>query len=169
MQLKQMTRMALLLALMIVFQSLRLLIPVPPFVSVFVIGSLVNACLLIAVEMAGWRLALLPAIVAPVVAYMQQLLPLPVLIVPIAAANGAYVLGYKALVEYSRLSAVVLATAAKFVIVYVSVAWLLKYIALPEKLAAMLTMTLGWPQIVTGLFGGMICLVMRKRLQAICR
>jgi hypothetical protein len=154
---------------MIVFQSLRLFMPVPPFVSIFVIGSLVNACLLIAVEIAGWRLALIPAIVAPVVAYMQQVLPLPVFIIPIAAANGAYVTGYMALAERNRLLAVILATAAKFTIIYVAVHGLIKYVALPAKLAAMLTMLLGWPQIVTGFIGGMICLALRKRLQAVSR
>lgn len=164
MELKQMTRLALLVALMLIFQSLRLLLPVPPFVSVFVIGSLVNACLLAAVETAGWRLALVPAVVAPVVAYMQQLLPLPVLIPPIAAANGAYALGYNVLSGRSRLWAVVLATGAKFAVVYLMVRGVLVHIQLPEKAAAILMMTLGWPQIITGLAGGILYLAIRRRL-----
>jgi len=167
MELKQMTRLALLVALMLIFQSLRLLLPVPPFVSVFVIGSLVNACLLAAVETAGWRLALVPAVVAPVVAYMQQLLPLPVLIPPIAAANGAYALGYNVLSGRSRLWAVVLATGAKFAVVYLMVRGVLAHIQLPEKAAAILMMTLGWPQIITGLAGGILYLAIRRRLPGV--
>lgn len=166
MTVKKLTRVALILALMIVAQSLRLIIPVPPFVSIFLIGSLVNACLLTAVEIAGWRLALVPAVIAPIVAYLQQLLPLPLFIVPIAAANSAFVLGYKALEATHRVSAIFLATGAKFAMVYFSVNWLIKYIALPANIAKLLTMTLGWPQIFTGIAGGAIYLAIHKRLSA---
>lgn len=48
-------RGALLLALTLVFQSLRFLIPVPVFLSTFLIGTLVNMCLLVAVEEVGMR------------------------------------------------------------------------------------------------------------------
>lgn len=167
MELKQMTRLALIVALMLVFQSLRLVLPLPPFMSVFLIGSLVNACLLAAVDTGGWRLALIPAAVAPVVAYLQQLLPLPVLIAPIAAANGAYVLGYRALADRNRLGAVALATAAKFAAVYLTVQGLLKYLVLPGNAAAILAMTLGWPQIFTGLAGGAVYFAVRRRLRLI--
>jgi hypothetical protein len=163
MNLKQLTRAALILALMIVFQSLRLVMPVPPFISVFVVGSLVNACLLLAVEFAGWRQALLPAVIAPLVAYLQQMLPLPLFILPVAAANSAYVLGYTVLAGRNRALAVAVATGAKFAIVYFVVAWLTGYVALPGNIADRLTMLLGWPQLITGIIGGMICFAVCKR------
>ncbi|MDU4960776.1 MAG: hypothetical protein E6X17_08975 [Sporomusaceae bacterium] len=163
MNLQQLTRTGLLLALMLLFQSLRLLLPLPPFASVFVIGSLVNACLLLAVEFCGWRPALLPALIAPLAAYLQQMLPLPVFILPVAAANAAYVLGYAALAGRCRPLAVAVATAAKFIIVYFVVAWLTGYVDLPQAVASRLAMLLGWPQLITGIAGGGLCYVVRKR------
>lgn len=167
MKLQQLTRVALMLALMIVFQSLRLFIPLPAFMSIFIIGSLVNACLLITLEIGHWRAALIPAIVAPVVAYMQQLLPLPILIVPIALANAAYILGYQVMAERNKILAIGVATVAKFIILYLTVWGLIQYIAIPANIAKMLTMMLGWPQIITGLGGGMIFFAVRKRLLAV--
>lgn len=157
--LPQLTRTGLLLALMLLFQSLRLVLPLPPFVAVFIIGSLVNACLLLAVEFAGWR----PALVAPLAAYLQQLLPLPLFMLPVAAANAAYVLGYAALAGRSRPLAVSLAIAVKFGIVYCVVTWLTGYVALPAAMASRLAMLLGWPQLITGISGGMIAYAVCRR------
>jgi hypothetical protein len=42
------TRTAILLALAVLFQSLRLFIPIPAEVDQFVVGSLVNLCLIVA-------------------------------------------------------------------------------------------------------------------------
>lgn len=56
---REVVRAALLLALLLVVQSLRFVVPLPPFVSMFAIGTLVNACLLISLEVAGWRLTML--------------------------------------------------------------------------------------------------------------
>ena len=39
-----------LLALMIIFQSIRLVAPLPVFIMIFIVGSTVNACLLLAVN-----------------------------------------------------------------------------------------------------------------------
>ena len=47
------TRTGLLLAATIILQGLRLVIPVPPQVSMFVIGSLVNTCFVLAVLVVG--------------------------------------------------------------------------------------------------------------------
>ena len=88
---KNLTRTGLLLALTLVFQSLRFLIPLPPWMSTFLIGSLVNAALLVALQALGLRSALLIACVTPVVAWLQQLLPLLVFILPVALGNSLYI------------------------------------------------------------------------------
>lgn len=164
MGIRKLSRTALLLALMIVFQSLRLYLPMPVFLSVFIIGSLVNACLLLAAAAGGWKPALALSFAAPVVAYLQQALPLPVFILPVAAANIAYAGGYLILAERQRFMAVLGATAAKFIVIYLTVAGIIRYIEIPGTMAAMLTMMLGWPQWVTGIGGGMIFFAVHKRL-----
>lgn len=160
---RELSRTALLLALMLVFQSLRLYLPLPPFISVFIIGSLVNACLLLAAA-GGWKAAGTLAVVAPIVAYLQQALPLPVLLLPIAAANLAYVSSYLALAAKGSLLAVGAATTAKFIIIYAAVVILIQYAGLSGDMTASLTMLLGLPQWITGFGGGLIFLAVRRRL-----
>ena len=52
---REVVRAALLLALLLVVQSLRFVVPLPPFISMFAIGTLVNACLLISLCNCGER------------------------------------------------------------------------------------------------------------------
>ena len=55
---KNVTRTGLILAVTLILQGLRLVIPIPPQVSMFVVGSLVNACLIVAVLLIGRRAGL---------------------------------------------------------------------------------------------------------------
>lgn len=160
----QLARAALLLALTLVLQSLRLVIPLPPLMSTFLIGSLVNACLLIALELTGPGSALTVAAAAPVVAFLQGLLPLPVFILPVAAANAVYIGVFAAGRRWGRPLAVGLAAAGKAAFLSVAVAWLLTLVHLPPKLAAALTFAMGWPQLVTGVIGGLLAAVVVRRI-----
>lgn len=162
---QRLTRAALLLAIMLIFQSIRLFVPVPPVISMFVIGSAVNACLLLAVERASWRLALVLAVIAPGIAYLQQVLPLPIFILPVAAANSAYVLGYHMGNRFfGYWPAVGIAAVAKAAAMFAIVIWVIQWVELPVKVAAALSAMFGWPQLITGLGGGIIGYVILKRL-----
>ncbi|WP_312421591.1 hypothetical protein [Anaerospora hongkongensis] len=162
---QRLTRAALLLAIMLIFQSIRLFVPVPPFISMFVIGSAVNACLLLAVERASWRLAIVLAVIAPGIAYLQQVLPLPIFILPVAAANSAYVLGYYMGNRFlGYWPAVGIAALAKAAAMFVMVTWVVQWVDLPAKVTAALSAMFGWPQLITGLGGGIIGYVILKRL-----
>lgn len=161
----RLTRAALLLALMIALQSIRLLMPVPPFVSMFVIGSAVNACLLLAVEKLGWRPAVVLAVTAPAVAALQQFLPSPVFIFPVAFANIIYVAGYRLLLRLNRWLAVGGAAGLKMVGMYTAVSLVLEVVQLSDKLAAGLKMMFGYPQLITGTIGGLLCYIIVKRLE----
>ncbi len=158
-------RAALLLALAITFQSLRLLIPVPPFFTTIIIGSLVNACLLVALETAGLFAAAAIALITPLVAYFQGLLFLPVFIPPVALAHLIYVLIYKAVHSRTRRPAAVgLATAVKAAFLFTAFTWLLSYINVPPKLAAAIIFVMSWPQLFTGVMGGVLAAIIVKRL-----
>lgn len=161
---RMLVRAALLLALTLVLQSLRLIIPLPPFFTTFIIGSLINACLLITLETAGLTAALLIAAVTPVVAYLQQLLPLPVFIPPVAAANILYVLLFRAGLTWGRASAIGLAAVGKTVFLYFTFAWLLTLINLPPRLATGLLFVMSWPQLVTAILGGVLATIVVRRL-----
>ncbi len=157
-------RAALLLALTVVFQSLRLIIPVPPFFTTFVTGSLVNACLLVALETTGLVAAVVIALVAPAVAYLQGLLFLPVFVPPVAAGNLIYVLLFRAGLARGRILAIGLAAAGKSAFLFAAFAWLLTLVAVPAPLAAGLMFAMGWPQLVTAVAGGVLATVVCRKL-----
>lgn len=83
---------AVLLALTVVFQNIRLLIGVNP-VSTYLTGTLVNTCLIIAVLMVNVFAGLSISVLAPLVALLQQYAQAPM--VPwIMAGNAALALIY---------------------------------------------------------------------------
>lgn len=82
---------ALLIATAAVLQSLRLILPLPPVLSTFIIGSLVNMMLVITGRMAGMAAACVLTFLLPVLAYMQGQLALPFLIPVVIAGNLLYV------------------------------------------------------------------------------
>ena len=164
MNVKIITRAALLLALTLVFQSLRFFIPVTPFFSTFIIGSLVNTCLFIAVETVGWLPAVMIGVMAPVTAYFQQLLPVPVLIAPVAAGNIILVCMYRAFIT-KRYLAVASAALAKAFVLYYSFLFILPLIRLPAKISEALLFVMSWPQFVTASAGGMLAALLLRRLK----
>ena len=165
---KNLTRTGLLLALTLVFQSLRFLIPLPPWMSTFLIGSLVNAALLVALQALGMRSALLNACVTPVVAWLQQLLPLPVFILPVALGNSLYIWLFSRLrragPEWLAVGSAALGKAAFF---FLAFRGLLSMLELPPALSAAILFVMGWPQLVTGLIGGFIAIYAWRRLERI--
>ena len=167
-KMKNLTRTGLLLALTLVFQSLRFLIPLPPWMSTFLIGSLVNAALLVALQALGMRSALLIACVTPVVAWLQQLLPLPVFILPVALGNSLYIWLFSRLrragPEWLAVGSAALGKAAFF---FLAFRGLLSMLELPPALSAAILFVMGWPQLVTGLIGGFIAIYAWRRLERI--
>lgn len=159
------TRTGLLLALTLVFQSLRFIIPIPVFLSTFLIGGLVNACLLVAVEIVGVKPALLIVLVAPIVAYFQQLLPLPIFIIPVALGNAIYIGVFSIGGGWNSWLRIGIAALSKTVFMYAAFSWLLTLIAIPPKLATGLMLVMSWPQLVTGVVGGILASIIKKRLQ----
>lgn len=159
------TRAALLLALTLLFQSLRLFIPIPAFFSTFLIGSLVNACFLTAAEKTGLIPALLIAAIAPVIAYFQQMLPLPPLIFPVALGNMLYIALYFYTARFRRDLAILLAAAGKAGFLFGAFTWLVHLLAIPPKMATALLFVMSWPQVVTGVIGGVLMLLIIKRIQ----
>ena len=163
----RLTRTGLLLALLLAVQSLRLVMPLPPFITMFGIGSAVNACLLTAALFVGLRAALFMSVVAPIVAWLQQMLPLPVLIVPVAAANMVYVVVFSLLYRQQRHNYLAIAAAApaKMAAMYLAADWLLRLVQLPDAIAKLLRLMFSWPQLVTGVIGGALCLLIVGRLR----
>ncbi|MDU2066006.1 MAG: hypothetical protein E6713_14365 [Sporomusaceae bacterium] len=162
MKLRQLVRGSLLLALALVFQSLRLMIPIPPMFTTFLIGTLVNSVLLFACEMVGLRAALFIAWITPLVAFAQQMLPLPVFILPVALANSVFLLSFYGLRHRASWLRLLGAATLKTVMMYSSFVWLLSFLTLPAPAAKAILFVMSWPQFITGVGGGILALFLVK-------
>lgn len=169
---------AMLLALMLVFQQLRLLLG-NTLVSTIIIGSLVNLVLVVAAGTVGWRGSVVLGILSPVVALIEGHLPLPVLIPFVAAGNIVISVVFE-LVERKKnedkrmWAAVALSSIAKTAALYALIVLFFLGVMLPgmglpaNKAAAMttaLSLSFSWPQLVTALIGGAIAVPVIKRLR----
>lgn len=160
---KKIAYAALCLALAVCVQNLRLVVPLPPFVSMFFIGSLVNMLLLLSARTAGAKYSVLMGFILAAVAFMQGQLPLIFLLPAVGAANGLFAyLGSR--FWQSRLIWLVPFVKAAFL--WGAMLIILKIAALPESKAAALTLMMSWPQLVTGLLGVAIAKFVLKRTAA---
>lgn len=89
---KQMVRGALLIALALVFQSIRVFFPLPPQVNAYFIGTLVHMMLVLAFMLNGMTTALLMALLLPLTAFVQGQIGFPVLIPVVMFGNVLFIL-----------------------------------------------------------------------------
>ena len=165
------TRTAVLVALALVFQNLRIVIGTLPY-SQFVIGSLVNAVLIIAVGSVNVYSGLVVSIITPMVAYLQGQLPFPLLIPIVAIGNALIVVVYYFLQRYNKYVGIIFGSIAKSLFLYLGVQQMLKMIqgTIPDaqftKVSVALSASFSWPQLVTALIGGFIALIVLKMLDS---
>ena len=78
---------ALLVAIAVILQASRLVLPLPPLLTTFIIGTLVNMMLVLCVRLNGFTSAAILSILLPIFAYVQGQLLLPLLIPVVALGN----------------------------------------------------------------------------------
>lgn len=140
------------MALAVIMQSLRLVLPMPPVVSTFIIGTLVNMMLIITSRISGFKAAALLTILLPLLAYMQGQLLLPLLIPVVIAGNMLYVvlLRQKRVFVFNYL----LAPAVKALLMYLGAYIVLSFLQLENSvLVKNILFGMSVPQFVTGLLG----------------
>lgn len=140
------------MALTVIMQSLRLVLPMPPVVSTFIIGTLVNMMLIITSRISGFKAAALLTILLPVLAYMQGQLLLPLLIPVVIAGNMFYVvlLRQKRVFVFNYL----LSPAVKALLMYLGAYIVLSFLQLENSvLVKNILFGMSVPQFVTGLLG----------------
>lgn len=158
------TRTAVLLALTVLFQSLRSLIPIPAQVNLYVIGSLVNLSLIIAAVVVGIKGGLIISVAAPIIAYFQGHLPqiMPLMIVAVALGNAVIVIMVGLLYSKNKYAALISGAVLKFIALYIAVIKIilpLIYPNVPDQVKAMLSVNFSWPQLITAAIGGLLALV----------
>ncbi len=158
---------ALLVALAVVLQASRLVLPLPPLLTTFIIGTMVNMMLVLCVRLNGFTAAAILSVLLPVFAYVQGQLLLPLLIPVVALGN----LLFAYFVERFRVGALayILPPMVKAVSMgatsYVVVAVLgIESVAMQKGILFAMSV----PQLVTG-FTGIVCAkklikVLQKRM-----
>lgn len=161
---KLLVRGALLLALVIVFQSLPLLLPLPPFILIFIIGSLVNATLFIAVKSVNLKTAIIISCVTPIIAFLQGKLPIAPFILVVALGNSLYVVLLSIMDKYNKYSMVIIAALGKTLMLVLGTWLVLSIVILPPPLAKAVSFAMSWPQMITSSLGGLLGLMLLQRL-----
>lgn len=153
-KIKLITRTALLLALTVAFQGIKL--------GQFVTGPLVNAVLYISAYAVGWPGGIFIGAVTPWIALLTGILkPALAPAVPfIMLGNALLVVGFSLLNTFNSYVAVLCASVVKFLILYVSTRFLLQ---LNPAIASALQL----PQLVTALIGGALAMIVISALNSI--
>lgn len=163
------TRTAMLLALTVLFQSLRVIIPfMPANISQYIIGSLVNLCLIVAAVTVGIKGGAIIAMLAPIIAFLQGFTPFLVLVIPIALGNLVLVIIVALLFNANIFLALIIGAVAKFVTMYLGVVRIALPFFLPSvppKVQAVLSIQFSWPQLLTASIGGALALIVLPLLQ----
>ncbi len=157
------TRTAILLALTVLFQSLRVIVPIPPNISQFVVGSLVNLTLILAAVVVGLKGGLTIAILAPVIAFMQGFLPpFPIMMLLVAIGNVVLVTVVALLYHKNNILALGLGALLKFVALYIAVVQIAVPFILteaPQRVRDTLAVSFSWPQLITAVIGSVLALM----------
>jgi hypothetical protein len=147
---KELTRAALLLTVALVIQALRVILPLPGLVTMFIIGSVVNMCLVLTVWLSKVQYALLSCAILPLLAYLQgQLAFLPMW--PVVFAGNAILVLVAAKRQDWRLW--VFGPVLKTVVLWAGTGLVLQLLQLNGILAKLMLTMMSWPQLVTALTG----------------
>jgi hypothetical protein len=169
-------RTALLLALCVAFQSIRIFIG-NTIISVIIIGSLVNLCLYLSVKTVGIFGAAFISIVAPIVSLFQGHLPFFQMVFVVAIGNLilSVVFWLFTIKDSLKLDiiGIIVASIVKFVALFASVNYIIIPMLINIKeiqgkvniIKTGLLINFSWPQIVTALIGGLLLLSIMPALK----
>ena len=159
--LRTLARGSVLLTMAIVAQEIRLFLPLPPLLSIIVIGTMLNAIMVMAVRYASLTSAIIISAVLPLFAFMQGHVIIPLMIPVIFLGNLVLVLVCD---KFWGKSIIILAPVLKTVTLYMLSRVLLSMLGLQNKLVDAILLGMGWPQLITAILGIILALQLEKRL-----
>ena len=163
---QNLTRTAVLLALTLAFQALRFI----PFIAAmryntYLIGTLVNLALIIAVLSAPLSTSIFISIVTPIVAFIQGHLKFPVMIPVVALGNVIYCVLFYLGAKRSKSVGIIIGSVFKWVFLYMAASFVFKeFVTVPPAMLQTLIATFNIPQIVTALLGGVLAVYVHRSL-----
>lgn len=161
----KLVRGALLVALALALQSLRLVLPMPQLLSTFIIGTLVHMMLVLTLQLGGLKTALLLAFLLPLTAYVQGQVLLPFLIPVIWLGNFIFVLLVRQFKGRRKLS-LLMPPLAKACVMLLAAWAALSFLALPKPaLRKTVMFAMSVPQLLTAVAGILLAEQVKKRLR----
>lgn len=161
----KLVRGALLVALALALQSLRLVLPMPQLLSTFIIGTLVHMMLVLTLQLSGLKTALLLAFLLPLTAYVQGQVLLPFLIPVIWRGNFIFVLLVRQFKDSRKLS-LSIPPLAKACVMLLAAWAALSFLALPNPaLRKTVMFAMSVPQLLTAVAGILLAEQVKKRLR----
>lgn len=162
----KLVRGALLVALALALQSLRLVLPMPQLLSTFIIGTLVHMMLVLTLQLGGLKTALLLAFLLPLTAYVQGQVLLPFLIPVIWLGNFIFVLLVRQFKGRHKLALCVVPPVAKACVMLLAAWAALSFLALPNPaLRKTVMFAMSVPQLLTAVAGILLAEQVKKRLR----
>lgn len=160
----RLVRGALLVALALALQSLRLVLPMPQLLSTFIIGTLVHMMLVLTLQLNGLKTALLLAFLLPLTAYVQGQVLLPLLIPVIWLGNFVFVLLVRWFMSRSKLS-LLMPPLAKAIVMLLAAWVVVSFLALSNPaLRKTIMFAMSVPQLLTAVAGILLAKQVKKRL-----
>ena len=159
--LRTLARGSVLLTMAIVAQEIRLFLPLPPLLSIIVIGTMLNAIMVMAVRYASLTSAIIISAVLPLFAFMQGHVIIPLMIPVIFLGNFVLVLVCD---KFWGKGIIILAPVLKTVTLYMLSRVLLSMLGLQNKLVDAILLGMGWPQLITAILGIILAMQLEKRL-----
>ena len=161
----KLVRGALLVAVALALQSLRLVLPMPQLLSTFIIGTLVHMMLVLTLQLSGLKTALLLAFLLPLTAYVQGQVLLPFLIPVIWLGNFIFVLLVRQFKDSRKLS-LSIPPLAKACVMLLAAWAALSFLALPNPaLRKTVMFAMSVPQLLTAVAGILLAEQVKKRLR----
>ncbi|WP_418844394.1 hypothetical protein [Phascolarctobacterium succinatutens] len=161
----KLVRGALLVALALALQSLRLVLPMPQLLSTFIIGTFVHMMLVLTLQLGGLKTALLLAFLLPLTAYVQGQVLLPFLIPVIWLGNFIFVLLVRQFKGRRKLS-LLMPPLAKACVMLLAAWAALSFLALPNPaLRKTVMFAMSVPQLLTAVAGILLAEQVKKHLR----
>lgn len=159
--LRTLARGSVLLTMAIVAQEIRLFLPLPPLLSIIVIGTMLNAIMVIAVRYASLTSAIIISAILPLFAFMQGHVIIPLMIPVIFLGNFVLVLVCD---KFWGKGIIIIAPVLKTVTLYMLSRALLSMLGLQNKVVDAILIGMGWPQLITAILGIILAMQLEKRL-----
>ncbi|MCX7843227.1 MAG: ECF transporter S component [Clostridia bacterium] len=160
------TRTAILLALVVSVQMIGRMLP--PGVSNFIVGPLVNACLIVAAAFAGLWGGVLIAVLSPFTSLINNHAPIATVLLSfapvIALGNAVLVVLFYLLKNKNQILGVAAGAITKFAVLFVGINIFLGVVTVKPQLAKTLGVLFGVAQLWTALLGGAVALLIIKAL-----